>query len=393
MLKKRKKCNEEKELLLLEQSNQITQQLQIEKVSADGILREGIVPVKGEELISKINFVVAESFKSANSVKNAVFAAKLNQGDLYRVIIPKGQHLAISRDAIGANRASYHEKGKIAGNANLVKYEQGGLIVGNAVNAAMNIASVVVGQYYMSQVDDNLKSIEKSISQIADFNDKQYKSKVFALLTKVKTLSCFQSEILDSKLQLNASLNTLNNLEQQCIELLGQANLMIADFSQKTDIDFAEYEKELYNSQNWYSYQKVLLDILYSIADLKFALYLGEASREQCNALLHVYTKQCKDACLKLSEWHKSTIKRLKINISDLRRRRDGIDGIIHRVAGLFDDDYNFKTISAETAQLISNQILNGTDISMPADNLYGEDLVLFLQDGKVYYLPNKQEV
>lgn len=76
----------------------------------------------------------------------------------------------------------------------------------------------------------------------------------------------------------------------------GQANLTIVGYSKKSNLGFDEYEEELPEVQNWYTYQNTLLEVLYRIADLKHTLHLGSVSREQCGALLPTYSKQVKDA-------------------------------------------------------------------------------------------------
>lgn len=295
-----------------------------------------------------------------------------------------------SRKTKGAFRGFYHNKGKIAGHAELIKVKQNSAVVLNTVNATIGIASMIVGQYYMTQIDKQLTSLQNSLSQISGFQDNQYKSKVLALMTKIQSISSFRVEILENDQLRNATLLALDNSEQQCIELLGQANLTIIDHSNKENIDFNDYEKELYILNNWCSYQKILLDTLYRIADLKFALYLGSISREQCNALLSVYNNQCQEVCAKLTLWHKNTVKRLDIDMSDMRRRRNGLDGVIHSVAGLFDDNYNFTAISEETARMIREQTSDNNTVCPSDSDLYNGDVTLIVKDGDVYYLPDE---
>lgn len=66
-----------------------------------------------------------------------------------------------------------------------------------------------------------------------------------------------------------------DSLEEECTQLLGQVNLTLAGFAKKNDLDYASYEKELKDAQNWYTYQKALLDILYKISDLRYTLQYG----------------------------------------------------------------------------------------------------------------------
>ncbi len=99
------------------------------------------------------------------------------------------------------------------------------------------------------------------------------------------------------------------------------------DIQKKKDLDYVAYEKDLKNIQNWYMYQKSLLEVLYKISELRYALHLGKVSREQCVALLPTYTQQVIDTKERLTNWHKDTTKRLNIDTEEARRKRDGFDG------------------------------------------------------------------
>ena len=158
---------------------------------------------------------------------------------------------------------------------------------------------MVVGQYYMTQINAELSEISDGLEKISTFQDNEYKSKVFALVAQVKKISAFQGEILENDSLRRSEIDHLNKLEDQCIELLGQANLTVAGFAKKQDLDYEAYEKEIREAQNWYMYQQTLLEVMNKISELKYALHMGEVSREQCTALLPTYFKQTEDSLAK----------------------------------------------------------------------------------------------
>lgn len=209
------------------------------------------------------------------------------------------------------------------------------------------------------------------------------------LISHVKTIADFQEEILENDELRMAKIAQLDSLEEECTKLLGQANLTLAGYAKKADLDYSGYEQEVAEAQNWYMYQKALLDVLYKISDLRYALHLGAVSREQCNALLPTYTKQVQDAQTKLSDWHNSTVKRLNIDTDESRRKRSGFDGVVHFIPGLIDDDQNYKAISQDFASMIIVQTESGGSAHLQDNSeLYAEDVQLISKDGKVYYLP-----
>ena len=249
-------------------------------------------------------------------MNNAAQAVKAANGEvLYRAIIPAGAKLTDSKAMEGAVRGIYHGADGIRGHANLVKVEaqKGTAVVANTAAAAMGVASMVVGQYYMTRINAELGAISDGISQIQDFQDNEYRSRVFSLVAHVKKIADFQAEILENDELRLSKISQLDSLEEECTQLLGQANLTLAGFAKKNELDYEEYEKSLGNAQNWFMYQKSLLDVLYKISDLRYTLHLGAVSREQCIALLPTYTNQVNETQGRLTAWHEGTTKRLGI--------------------------------------------------------------------------------
>ena len=350
-----------------------------------------LVEITDSKVLAHVNNLVpglAQAGNAANNAAQAVQAA--NGGVLYRAIIPAGAKLTDSKAMEGAVRGFYRGADGIQGHANLVAVEtqKGTAVVANTVAAAMGVASMVVGQYYMIQINAELGAISNGISEIQNFQNNEYRSRVFSLVAHVKKIADFQTEILENNELRISKINQLDSLEEECTQLLGQANLTLAGFAKKTDLDYDAYEKVVGNAQNWFMYQKSLLDVLYKISDLRYTLHLGAVSREQCIAILPTYTKQVQDTQSRLAAWHEGTIERLKIDTDEARRKRAGIDGVIHFLPGLFDEDFNYRSIEKSTADMIRAQASGENTLYIDKSELYSEDVQLIAKDGKIYYLP-----
>ena len=156
--------------------------------------------IKDSNVIARISEVVPAL---TNIVARTVTNKGLQSvGEVYRVIIPSGATLSKSKNLEGAVRGFYSNGKGIAGQANLVKINPAQLSkaskVANGVANVMNVASLVVGQYYMSEVNDKLQTMNKSISEIGDFQQREFKSKIFSLITRVGKISKFSSDILEN---------------------------------------------------------------------------------------------------------------------------------------------------------------------------------------------------
>lgn len=378
------------DLAEINQGNELI--IQMEMFPAEAIDDTKLVEITDSKVLAHVDSLVPGLVQAGNAVNNAARAVQAANGEvLYRAVIPAGAKLTNSKAMEGAVRGIYHGADGIKCHANLVAVEaqKGTAVVANTAAAAMGVASMVVGQYYMTQINAELSVISDGISQIQDFQDNEYRSRVFSLVAHVKKIADFQAEILENEELRLSKISQLDSLEEECTQLLGQANLTLAGFAKKNELDYEEYEKALENAQNWFMYQKSLLDVLYKISDLRYTLHLGAVSREQCIALLPTYTTQVNETQVRLTAWHEGTTKRLGIDTNETRRKRAGFDGIVHFIPGLFNDDLNFRSIEKKTANMIAEQS-SGHETSHKADTseLYAEDVQLISKDGKIYYLP-----
>lgn len=368
----------------------------MEMLPAEEISDESkLVEITDSKVLAHVNNLVPGLAQASVAGLNAVQAAKAGNEVLYRAIIPAGAKLTNSRATEGAVRGFYQGAGGIQGHADLVavQAQKGTAVVANTAAAAMGVASMVVGQYYMTQINAEIDEISDGISKITDFQDNEFRSRVFSLVAHVKKITDFQVEILDNDELRLSKIAQLDSMEEQCTQLLGQVNLTLADFAKKNNLDYASYEKELKGAQNWYAYQKTLLDVLYKISDLRYTLHMGTVSREQCIALLQTFVKQMEDTQTLLTGWHQTSVERLGIDTQEIRRKRVGIDGVIHFIPGLFNDDLNFRAIDENTVNLIEVQSsVKSTAHLQDTSDLYAEDVQLISKEGKIYYyLPTEK--
>lgn len=367
----------------------------MEMLPVETIIDENrLVEIKSSKVLAHVNNLVPEFANVGNTANNAIQAVRTNSDILYRTIIPAGAKLTNSNAMENAIRGIYHGADGIKGHANLVAVEaqKGTAVVANTAAAAMGVASMVVVQYYMTQINAELGLISESISKVSDFQNNEYRSRVFSLIAHVKKIVDFQVEILKNNELRLSKISQLDSLEEECTQLLGQANLTLAGYAKKKDFDYKTYERELEEAQNWYLYQKSLLDVMYKISDLRYTLHLGAVSRKQCAALLPVFRQQVIDTQTRLTNWHQDTAKRLNIDINETRRKREGIDGVIHFFPGLIKNEFKFRIIDKSIANIIEEQTdNNGNSYKQEQSELYLEDVQLIAKDGKVYYLPESK--
>ena len=354
-----------------------------------------LVEVNDNKLLARIDGAIPgtlQAVANAGAIHNYQKAVQ-SAGQLYQAVIPKGAVLTNSKAMEGAVRGFYRGADGIKGHANLVAVDGnmgGGLAAMNVANAVMGVASMVVGQYYMTQINDRLDSITDGMDKIAGFQDNEYKSKVYALVAEIQKCSTFQVETMENEELRNRELAHLKNLEHECAQLLGQANLTLQDYAKKSGLDYEKYEKYVGEANSWYQYQQILLEIMGKIGELTYALNLGAVSKENCYAMYLPYAKRAEAALVQLNEWHKENGSKLEIDVESTRRKRQGIEGFFMNIPALFNDELHYKSISGRTAEMISRQSFGTAEVK-PADDkdLFQEDVRLVAKEGKLYYLPS----
>lgn len=389
IMKSKKKLNNEEVTNKLAIANDSANKVQVQfnlLPEIQNIDDSRLIEIKDSKLLGHINNLIPETIKAATTAGNAIQGSTKT---VYEAILPAGKQLAKSRKTEGAFRGLTLGKKGIDGSAEFLPVNNASNVAANVASSAMNVGSMVVGQYYMHQINTELESISSDISQIINFQNNEYKSKVFALVTKVKKMSSFQTEILENEELRKSEISNLNRLEQQCIELLGQANLTIADYSKKMDMDIKEYEEQLIDVQYWVVYQETLLEVLYLIANLKYALYLGTVSRDQCNSLLSTYIKQVKDVKIGLQNWHLEQMEKYGINLEEGYRERYGVDGFLHKVPGMIRKELKYRPVSKDVVEIITKHLTTADKRrNVSTKEVFDENVKLIGKEGKIYYLP-----
>ena len=347
-----------------------------------------LVEISDKEVLSRLdNLIPGLARASATGIVNAGLSGET----LYRAILPQGEHLTASKSMEGAVRGVYHNQNGINGDVNFVAKDLAKANAVNLMNVAMSVASVVVGQYYMTKINQEMGKISESIDNIASFQETEYKSKVMTLANQVAKVSAYKAEILNNDELRKNELIHLDKLEDECAQLLTQANMMILNCADGIAKDFETYESIMLYIQMWVGFQQALMSIINEIANMKYLLHKGSVSRKQCSALLPNCERQVVEVQKALNKWHEESVAAFGIDISSGQRLRTGVDKVIHWLPGLFNDDFNFKSFDPETAEMIDTQTANTEWLRHPLkEGLFNEDVQIISKGGKLFYLPSE---
>ena len=311
--------------------------------------------------------------------------------ELIKIDIPFSR-LSKSKDVLGAARGYVHEGKGIAAHANLTKVDMTKITkantIANGVANVMNVGSLVVGQYYMSEISSSLETMTKSIDRIGDFQDREFKSRILSVLTLVGEISQFSSEIMENDEQRNLKLAALDNLKATATELLGQVNITISDITHKTQkLSFKEYQLKVDDFKILVEYQNALFTILEEISKLTYLLGKGSISTERSYSTFNKYREQSVQTRNLLGQWHDSQSNTLRIDLEKERITKVGLKAVVSAIPSLIDDRFKYNELSQSLVNEISTQIRNIPERPGEPKQIYNDDVEIIIRDGKYYYL------
>lgn len=357
--------------------------------SVTEIDEKALFEITDRTIIARISEVIPAA---AETAAKTIKSKNLNNAELYKAIIPSGATLTKSKQMEGAVRGIYHGSEGVKGHANLVRVSSEKIskttTVANGVANVMNVGSLVVGQYYMSEINSKLKIMTKSIDRISDFQERGFKSRIFSLLCCVEEISRFSSEIMENDEQRKIKLAVLENLKSEDIELLEQVNSTIVGITEQSlSPEYKEYQEKVDEFKILVEYQKVLVSSLGKISEMTYLLGRGSISSARCFFSFNSSLERSMQAGNRLKQWHEKQIKALKIDLDKNRMLKSGAEGLFSAIPALIDEKWKYKNLGPELTQKINIQSKSDMRALSKSEAVYDDDVQLIIKDGKYYYL------
>lgn len=349
-----------------------------------------LVEIEDKNVISRIMSAVPEVAKVVANSAVAAEGLQLAKSGVYMAKLPSGAQLVKSQEMQGAVRGFFKSGSTIKGQANFLSVDgtMEKIAQMNLANVAMGAASMVVGQYYMKQINTELLAVNNGISRIADFQDNEYKSKVLALTMQVKRIADFKTEIIENAELRKEEILRLQTMEKDCMELLAQANLTVEQLCGQEFASYDSYCDKVNEIAKWQQYQKALIEVMYMIADLNYVLHLGALSQDQAYVTYTSMYNQTSKMIERLHKWHTVHTKKFGVDVDRAVLERKGLDAILHKPLGLIDEVHNYKKMTKKEVVNIRNQVNTQVENRLTdTRDLFNEDVRVVFKDDKVFYL------
>ncbi len=223
------------------------------------------------------------------------------------------------------------------------------------VNAGFNTASMIVGQYYMNEINNKLEDIQNDISEISNYLDSEYKGKVMHIISKLKEITDNKIKILNNEFSTEKRYDEIIDIEKDCTILLGQANDEIKKNIPDEDIEYNKYERVLKNISKWFPRQQLLQQLLLEIGNLRYVLACGNETSALSHTQYNIYLEQTNFVNLQLENLHIKMNKEYGIDIKKSRRNGKFFE-IRRNTIGKIKEDWAYDKLDNSMVDMIVNQ-------------------------------------
>ena len=309
-------------------------------------------------------------------------AKKATQTPLYKVVLPKGAALVPSKAFKGGLRAFFMGEKGIEGHATLVRADS---LLGPAA-AAYAVASVIVGQHYMTEISRRIDRLYDGIADVHLFQKGELQSKAKALALSLCHTASHQQELLKNKELRQRELVNLDAQQREAEQLLSQCTGALEALSRREEKDYAHYAHDVEEADGYLQCQSVLAEALGHIVELKYVLNLGKVSLDYCKGPYDRYMEEALHSRQSIADFHHHHIESLHIEPEKMRHQKDGLIYKALRILPKFrSSKHNFAPVEEELAGTINIHLGEELYVLDSPGEFEEKEVVLYVEGDKVY--------
>lgn len=334
---------------------------------------------------------ISQTLPAASSVTSALaseIAEKAGSG-AYQVIMQSGQSLMHSKNGENLYRGITQAAGHrgIAGSADLKPINSTASELAaktGAVAGVMAVASMVVGQYYMTEINGKLESISESIDDIKNFQKTELLAQISTVVRESRQLSVYNDEIMESASERQLARHRASDFEEKSGELLDQINSLIR-LELVPSGEFSEYERHTRGQVPLLSSQQVLVATLRELSRLTVVLSRSEVSPERAGATYKELVASSEKVRDNVVEWHSKETDVWHVNLARESRAKTGIEKVVSLPLTLVNPELAYQHVPSEFVKQVHTQ--SSTRLpELPEMTGYQVPVNLLIQNNQVYY-------
>ena len=363
------------------------------------IENENIIPVEEnkiiksdiKEAISLIDNYAPNGAMLGNNVKNAT--QMLNKDKAFFSATKKGTEKMQPVGDTGKVFGSQMEKDKLTNRmlySGQTEFTKEDALIKSArknalVNAGFNAASMIVGQYYMCEINGKLDNIQDNLQRISGYLDKEYQGRLGQIISKMKEITDNIVGILNDDSLRAENRAEIIKLEDECGKLLGQANGFIKDYTANDITDYKKYENNIKQIHIWFTRQQILQKLLLELGNLRYILANGKEPSIHSHTQYNNYLMQTNSVNEKLKELHNKYCEKLGISIEEHKRKAKYYT-LRKNTIGKINGEWAYNKLDENVEKIISNQI-NAKKFEPYLNNKQNETIKILKYKGEYYNL------
>ena len=235
-----------------------------------------------------------------------------------------------------------------------------------ATAATMQVAAVVVGQYYMNEISGKLDGISSNIQQILDFQESELLSIIITAKADLEKIAMFEDELLRDDQIRNNLLLKIDGINSAIVRVNNQANIMLEKLIAQQERSEKKVLENITLINNWNSIAVVTLNLITLAAELKKIFAQGILSTDYVNYSIDQQVKKFETSKLKMENYLLDAVDNLKL---DQRSEEHRAKDAEHRLGGLSAPKF-FKQAAIKADMAISKRLDYGLDFTMSDEKL-----------------------
>lgn len=382
----------------------------------------------GVSVVQGVSQIVSEQgLTKLNSMANSTEIVNKQGVQLFVLFDKNGQQLSSAKgltqvkDEKSMFRGIFRKKGKISGHVKLkpVDARDAAQQVNTAKSAltsklatSMQLASVVVGQYYMSEVSEKLSQMNDELHALRRYHQTEILAKLGTMRESLDVLANNQTELLADEQIRNNYLLKIDGIKTELATINNQSLLQINGVVDRAPKNEQQFIKDVNELDYWKQISVITTNILIFASELEYIYGVGALSRKTVTELVSSAKDKNEEADSNIAEYlHMSALKfelTSKSASGRLQRQNDKFSKLpapaaVKKVAtnlAVFiseraDYGLNFSMSDEKLEAIVPalERITESETIDLKVDriaNEMNEDVNLLVTDGMMNYVTSK---
>ncbi|MFL4497857.1 hypothetical protein [Weissella sp. MSCH1] len=381
----------------------------------------------GVSVVQGVSQIVSDQgLTKLNSMANSTEIVNKQGVQLFALFDKNGQQLSSAKGLTQVKgeksmfRGVFRKKGKISGHVKIkpVDARDAAQQVNTAKSAltsklatSMQLASVVVGQYYMNEVSEKLSQINDELHALRRYHQTEILAKLGTMRESMDVLANNQTELLADEQIRNNYLLKIDGIKTELTTINNQSLLQINGVIDRAPKDEQQFIKDVNELDYWKQISVIATNILIFASELEYIYGVGALSRKTVTELVSSAKDKNEETDSNIAEYLYMSALKFKLtskSASDrLQRQNDKFNklpapAVVKRVAtnlAVFiseraDYGLNFSMSDEKLEAIIPSleRITESETIESKVDRIANEmkeDVNLLVNEGKMYYVTN----